>query len=110
MTPFEHAISMDMLYKCWQKISMKSTNVDARADGSAATGTAGAAGVAGVGTSVGIDGIDISLYRTDLHKNLRSLQAPECDCRSHVTGINNSTFWRNIDACAACWRKNDYIV
>ena len=49
MTLFEHAISMDMLYNSWQKISMK----NARA---------------------GIDSIDISLYRTDLQKNLRSLQ------------------------------------
>ena len=54
---------------------MKSTNVGTRADGAAATGATGAVGAAGVGASAGIDGIDISLYRTDLQKNLRSLQA-----------------------------------
>ena len=96
MTPFEHAISMDMLYKCWQKVSMKCTNVGTRADGGAATGAKGATSAtvaAAAGTSAGIDGIDISLYRTDLQKNLRSLQALGCDCRSHATGIHNSAFW-----------------
>ena len=49
MHDFERIISMDTLYKCWQKISAKNA-------------------------SGGIDGVDLSLYRADLQKNLRSLQ------------------------------------
>jgi len=49
MNGFERAISMDTLYKSWQKISAKNA-------------------------SGGLDGIDVSFYRSDLQKHLRSLQ------------------------------------
>jgi hypothetical protein len=49
MNGFERVISMDTLYSCWQKVSAKNA-------------------------SGGLDGIDLSFYRSDLQKNLRSLQ------------------------------------
>ena len=49
MYDLEKVISMDSLYKAWQKISQKNA-------------------------APGLDGIDLSLYRTDLQKNLRTLQ------------------------------------
>ena len=49
MNGFDRVSSMDTLYRCWQKISTK-------------------------GAKCGIDGVDISFYRSDLQKNLRSLQ------------------------------------
>ena len=49
MTMLDHIFNMDSLYRSWQKVSMKN-----------------ACG--------GLDGVDISLYRADLRKNLRSLQ------------------------------------
>ena len=49
MNGFERIVSMDSLYRCWQKISAKNTNG-------------------------GLDGISLSLYHADLQKNLRSLQ------------------------------------
>jgi hypothetical protein len=50
MNAFEQVTSMDILYRCWQKISAKNR-------------------------ASGLDGIDLSLYRADLQKNLRTLQA-----------------------------------
>lgn len=49
MFEFERATTMDMLYHAWQKISAKN-------------------GCAGV------DGVDLSFYRSDLRNNLRTLQ------------------------------------
>jgi len=49
MYDLETAMNMDALYRSWQKVSAKNA-------------------------CLGIDGIDISLYRSDLQKNLRSLQ------------------------------------
>jgi retron-type reverse transcriptase len=49
MVGLERAINMDLLYRSWQKISANN-----------------ACG--------GLDGIDLSFYRSDLQKNLRSLQ------------------------------------
>lgn len=49
MNGFERVTAMDTLYRSWQKISAKNT-------------------------SGGSDGVDLSLYRADLQKNLRTLQ------------------------------------
>jgi len=49
MHNLDNVISMDSLYKSWQKISQKNT-------------------------APGLDGIDLSFYRTELQKNLRTLQ------------------------------------
>ena len=49
MYDLEHVIIMDSLYHAWQKISIKSA-------------------------CPGLDGVDLSFYRADLQKNLRSLQ------------------------------------
>jgi hypothetical protein len=50
MNGFERVISMDTLYRGWQKISAKNV-------------------------SGGPDGVDVAFYRADLQKNLRSLQS-----------------------------------
>ena len=48
MHNLDNVISMDSLYKSWQKISQKNA-------------------------APGLDGIDLSFYQTDLQKNLRTL-------------------------------------
>jgi hypothetical protein len=51
MRDFENIMTMDSLYQSWQKISAKNSK------------------------AVGLDGVDLSFYRSDLRNNLRTLQA-----------------------------------